>query len=353
MIKLSELNETDLIEYMKLYGRCTVKQRNELFFIALKNHLMFLKRTSLKSYGKKYTFLKDLLNDLNSIDIVENIKENNGISSYSYSIDSIQDILNLIQFCDVEYKDNYTKSLAINFSLYKNNMCPLIFYSFGKWIELKEMKEDDLRKVMEFSMMSLYKIIRNKMKETTTEQQVEDKGSVSRILLKSHPNKKKMVYKIPKSLGSKEILAQQEYDIYRELINTDMKDFIAGNYMFDAQEKILSHEFIEGKDGEYYLFNHIELSKEQEESLKKFYYVYSNRERKDIILDIHPGNFVWSEQRRQWIIVDLGAIPEIGSDYYQFEEFEGYYDFVWKQRETMMKKVPIRSMDFGIDLEIQ
>lgn len=352
MIKLSELSEKDLIEYMKLYSKCTVKQKNKLFFITLKNHLMFLKKNSLKAYGENYIYLKYLLDNLESSDILEIIREKNNIPVYAHPIDSIEEILDLIQECDTEYKDNYSKSLAINISLYEKNMCPLIFYSFGKWIDLRNLGETELRNIMEFSMMSLYKIIHTKMQETSNEQ-LEDKGSVSRIILRAKTNKKKIAYKIPKSLGSKEILAQQEYDIYKELITTDMKDFMAKDYMFDEKEKILSHEFIEGNDGEYYLFNHIQLTSEQEESLRKFYDVYSNRKRKDIILDIHPGNFIWSEERKQWIIVDLGAIPEIGSDYYKFEQFEGYYDFVWKQRETMMKKVPIRSMDFGMDLEVR
>ncbi len=352
MIKLSKLSEKELIEYMKLYSKCTVKQKNELFFITLKNHLMFLKKNSLKAYGENYKYLKNLLDNLESNDIIESIREKNNISLYAHLNDSLGEILNLIKTCDTEYKDNYSKSLAINFSLYENGMCPLIFYSFGKWIDLGNLEENELRNIMEFSMMSLYKIIHTKIKETQNEQ-LEDKGSVSKIILRTKTNKKKIVYKIPKSLGSKEILSQQEYDIYRELITTDMKDFMAKDYSFDEKEKILSHEFIEGNDGEYYLFNHIQLTNEQEESLRRFYDVYSNRKRKDIILDIHPGNFVWSEQRKQWIIVDLGAIPEIGSDYYKFEQFEGYYDFVWKQRETMMKKVPIRSMDFDIDLEVR
>ena len=87
--------------------------------------------------------------------------------------------------------------------------------------------------------------------------------------------------------------------------------------------------------------------------MEKFYRVYSERKRKDIILDIHPGNFIWSEDKKKWILIDVGAIPEIGSDYYEFEKFEDYFDFVWKKRERMMKEQPIRSMDFGIDLEMR
>lgn len=352
MIKLSELSEKELMEYMKLYSKCNLTQKNKIFFLTLKNHLMFLKKVSLKLYGENYKYLKQLLNNLDSKKIIEEIRKENSILTDKNSCNSIEEILHMIKKYDNMYDDNYKKSLAINSTLYENNICPLIFYSFGKWIDLKNLNEKELRNIIEFSIMSLYKVIYAKM-QYPKEQELEDKGSVSKIFLVSKPNKQKMIYKIPKSLASEEILAQQEYDIYKELIGTEMQEFIAENYLFDEKKKIISHEFVEGKDGEYYLFNHIKLTEEQKKSLKRFYDVYSKRKRKDIILDIHPGNFVWSEKRKKWIIIDLGAIPEIGSDYYKFEQFDEYYDFVWNKREEMMKKVPIRSMDFCVDLEVK
>ena len=161
------------------------------------------------------------------------------------------------------------------------------------------------------------------------------------------------IKKVPKTMASLKFLAMQEYEIFNELKNTPLSEFLASDYSFDDKEKIISHEFIEGETGEYYLFNHIPFKREQIVSLEKFYRVYSERKRKDIILDIHPGNFIWSEDKKKWILIDVGAIPEIGSDYYEFEKFEDYFDFVWKKRERMMKEQPIRSMDFGIDLEMR
>ena len=63
-----------------------------------------------------------------------------------------------------------------------------------------------------------------------------------------------------------------------------------------------------------------------------------------IRLDIHPANFVWSDEKSQWFLFDLGSVPYIGFDYYP-ESFDTYYEKIWKERLERMKKFPIRSVE--------
>ena len=145
---------------------------------------------------------------------------------------------------------------------------------------------------------------------------------------------------------------EQEYNAFNALYNTKLKPFLANNYEFDFESKILKHEFINGKDGEYYLFNHIQLNEIQIDSLKKFYLFYKEI-KDDIILDIHPGNFIWDEKRNSWVLIDLGVLPTIGKEYYEFENFDDYYNNIWLNREKTMDIVPIRSMDFSLDFDVK
>lgn len=350
MIKLSALRGCELLKYMKLFNQCTLEEKNKIFFVALKNHLMYLKTINTGLFNKQYESFKKILNDFNSKKYINKIKMENGILITRKSYSSIGQLVDLINEVDKRYHDDYTKSLVINFQLYENGFCPLIFYSFGKWIDLKGINENQTRKIIEFSIMSLYKVVQVDT-EDPQDIKLNNKGSVSNIYVSLGENGKKTLWKVPKTIASISFLSEQEYEIYQKLLKTDLKEFIAKDYAYNTEQKVLSHEFIEGEDGEYYLFNNM-ITTEQKNSLRKFYEVYSSRSCKNIILDIHPGNFVWSSEEKKWVIIDLGAIPEIGSEYYNFKTFEEYYNFIWIQRRAMMRKYPIRSMDFGIDLYI-
>ena len=140
--------------------------------------------------------------------------------------------------------------------------------------------------------------------------------------------------------------------VYEYLKKTDLNYFLADRYSFDKKNKIITHSFVDGENGEFYLFNHIPLKKEQLNSLKKFYITYKNVPQ-NIILDIHPGNFIWNEKNEKWIIIDLGMLPTIGREYYDYNTFEEYYNNIWIKREETMKKIPIRSLDFSLNLDVK
>ena len=353
MIKMSNLSEKEIIEYMKMYGMCNIEQKNQIFFIVLKNHLRYLKKQSLIMYMREYSIVKELLQNIKNNGSIDRVAERKSIEGENIEILDIEGLKNLAKICSIKYKNDYDKAFAFDYTLYQNNMCPLICYSFNRWTGTNDMDEQTLRNLMEFSMMSLYKVVYLKMKKQN-EELYKQQGSVADIYIENKDKgKRRKIKKVPKTMATLKFLAMQEYEIFKELRDTPLSEFLADDYSFNEKTKTISHKFVEGETGEYYLFNHIAFKREQLESLEKFYRVYRERKCKDIILDIHPGNFIWAEDKKKWILIDVGAIPEIGSDYYEFEKFEDYFNFVWKERERMMKKEPIRSMDFGIDLEMR
>ena len=123
-----------------------------------------------------------------------------------------------------------------------------------------------------------------------------------------------------------------------------MKEFVVDDYSLDEERAILGHKFEEGNNGEYYLFNK-KISQEQIDSLRNFYENYITRTNKDIILDIHPGNFIWDNLKNKWYLIDVGPIPYIGREYYEYSLFEEYFNHIWIRRLERMEKYPIRSIN--------
>ena len=58
------------------------------------------------------------------------------------------------------------------------------------------------------------------------------------------------------------------------------------------------------------------------------------------------------ESARKWFFIDTGTIPQIGSEYYDFSTFNDYFINIWQKRKENMKNIPIRSLDYCVDLNI-
>ncbi len=336
-MKLSELNNQDLFNYMLFYSKMTYEEKNKINFVVYKNHLMYLKENDSKKYDYYYAFLEKLLYDNRTfLKSKRNIKINN-----------VNDIVVLFNNVMKPEDNLFENSLLLNNILADNGLCPLVLYAFNNIIYTMPITEKDIKNIIEFSLMYLYRVVTLKKNKLENLFLLNDTGAISNIYLE-----KNVIIKYPKTVASKLFLMQQEMDSYNYLSKTDLNKFLPENYTFDAVNKFLMHNFVSGENGEYYLFNHIPFTEKQIKSLRLFYSTYSLLFNK-IILDIHPGNFIWCEEKQQWIIIDLGVLPTIGKEYYEFETFEEYFENIWLKREETMKKIPIRSLDFAIDLNVK
>ena len=334
-MRINELNDNDILKYMAIYKTLKKKEKNDINYIVYKNHLMFLKKNDKIKYKYYYTYL-------------DNFITNPYIKKENTKISSIEDILNLFNKLMKNSDDFFEASLTLNNILTSNGFCPLILYAFNNIIYTMPISYIKLKNIIEFSLMYLYKIIKlDNFNKTLNGKMISKNGAVSNIYLVDNK-----VIKAPKTLASKLFLMEQEYDAFEYLKNSELKEFLCENYHYNHKTKQLSHDYIAGYDGEYYLFQHIPLNNKQTESLKRFYLIYK-KYYPNIILDIHPGNFVWDIIKKNWIIIDLGILPEIGKEYYDFKTFEEYYENIWIKREKTIKRIPIRSIDFDIDLNVK
>lgn len=297
---------------------------------------------------------------------MENIGEDDAVECYlsewkQYFIDKIEKGSSC--FNDWESMENYFRGIDISKNIFQNfivslqsiyemhnqGICPFLLFSFGEchWNRDRYMFA---RENAEFCLMYLYRTVSYQMPyDISSSICISGEGATSNVYMSSD---KSIVIKVPKTYASYNYLLQQEYENLIELKKTSIKYFLPEQYNFDFKSHCLSHERIVGDSAEDYLFHNISFEKNQIESLKKFYESYMNRENRDLILDIHPGNFIWSSSKKQWFLIDLGSLPFIGKEYYEFYSFDEYFQSIWLQREQIMKRYPIRSIDFEINDKI-
>lgn len=232
-------------------------------------------------------------------------------------------------------------AILCDIKLYESGLCPLLFYSFDRW-HWGEGDSNQLKCLVEFSLMYLYRFIRVDVEAPLgSYQKLDGSGATSSVYL----DNKNTVCKTPKNLAALRYIFPQENEISTILVKSDLGVFIPAGYRYENKCHALYHEYVQGKSGLHYLNYKKELSIEQMESLRVFYNSYCALGERRLILDIHPGNFVWNDQKRQWYLIDLGPLPEIGREYYEFDAFERYYEDIWLGLEEKMHKYPIRSVD--------
>lgn len=289
--------------------------------------------------SKKFTKKRELIN---LIDFILNLNEiEKKVLSKYRNFSSMDEIRNFYGqgYKFISYSSYYIMAVIFNLLLFDSNLCPLIFYAFHnrQW-----RMEVELSKIVELSLFYFYRLVEFNKKVIFHENiEFSMNGSTSYFFFKG-----KKIYKFPKNLAAKLYILPQEYEHAIYLREIGFKEFLADNYTLNKEKLLLGHRFEEGENGEYYLFNK-KITSEQILSLETFYEKYINRENKEIVLDIHPGNFIWVNNK--WILIDVGPIPDIGREYYEFASFKEYFYYVWLMRFDNMKKYPIRSVDLDIN----
>lgn len=154
----------------------------------------------------------------------------------------------------------------------------------------------------------------------------------------------KVVEKIPMNYAAFLFANEEEWENFQILKHTDLVKNIPILIAFDMHSKKLVREYILGMTGHELLLKN-QMDENKINSLKDVFLRIRQVEAiYGIRLDIHPANFVWSDEKSQWFLFDLGSVPYIGFDYYP-ESFDTYYEKIWKERLERMKKFPIRSVE--------
>ena len=172
-MKLSELENRDLFNYMLFYNKMTVEEKNKINFVVYKNHLMYLKENNTEKYNYYYTFLEKMLYDINtSFDKERNIE-----------INSINDIVILFNNIMKIKNDFFESSLELNNILTNNGLCPLVLYAFNNIIYKVPVTENDIKKIIEFSLMCLYRVVT--FKNSKNAQEIAEMVPNDRMLIET------------------------------------------------------------------------------------------------------------------------------------------------------------------------
>lgn len=260
-----------------------------------------------------------------------------------------------IQICEESFVDNYIRvrdyvenmyqtfpefirAEFVNSLLQINNICPMLNYAFDRWYYSSDDSDSQhIIELAELSVTCLYRII---PLEKTITNNVLGKGAYG-ILRRIQ---EKVVEKIPMNYAAFLFANEEEWENFQILKHTDLVKNIPILIAFDMHSKKLVREYILGMTGHELLLKN-QMDENKINSLKDVFLRIRQVEAiYGIRLDIHPANFVWSDEKSQWFLFDLGSVPYIGFDYYP-ESFDTYYEKIWKERLERMKKFPIRSVE--------
>lgn len=233
-------------------------------------------------------------------------------------------------------KDRLVKNSVLrNIERVRGNKIPIINFAFDKWVGEESM--DDL---LDLSIFYLAKLIPYKSTYKTSSMQLIGKGAYFNVY---HDRNNEKAVKIPKNILAAKFLVDYEHEFYNTALKSDLSRYLP-DIAFERNKKIIVKKYIEGKTGGE-LLKSGGLTNRQVELLANFYKVAMKIEDKHTIrFDLHPNNFVWSGNNN-WMFIDCGFIPKIGSDYYPKNDFTKYYNKIWLKRSEMMLKYPIRSVD--------
>jgi hypothetical protein len=205
----------------------------------------------------------------------------------------------------------------INQFLFDEGLCPLLFYGFSKRFSVKTIS--DVILIIEISTFYLYKTIKFNRSAST--------------LIKNGFLVKKSV-----NFAERFFLHKEEFSTFKKLKRTQLAGCIP---ICKYTDRLLSRTYIIGPTGHELLKNNLNIDNHLIKQLKFIYHQSIHLSKEQIYLDIHPGNFCWSNNKL--FLFDLGPIPAIGFNYFIEKSFKFYYQKVWLDRLHNMKKYPIRS----------
>lgn len=251
-------------------------------------------------------------------------------------------------FCQIPGTRVLERSFALNISLFCSGLCPLMMFSFDNWKNIGS--EMDLIDLIELSTSFLYRLVDCSLPVGDESGKFLGSGGYSNVFLSQDAV---TISKVPRNFAQFSFGADEEFAVSRLLEDSSVSAYIPKLVEYDPSTKIIKRSFInDGVDG-------VTLLKDPKSLLEDFvglnqikeFYLYACLlwDKFGINLDIHPGNFLWSPSHKQWFFVDIGPMPKIGAEYFPRNNFDLYFEKVWRDLLRLMVDVPIRSVDVAMD----
>ncbi|MGW4715369.1 hypothetical protein [Nocardia sp. NPDC004260] len=232
--------------------------------------------------------------------------------------------------------------LGLALDMHEQGFAPVLTYAFNQWVTAGVEAKTVGRRLAELTVMGLYRLA--EAHEATTDAALLGSGSAADVIRTGS-----RVRKHPRNYAAREVLFPLEFANYRLLAQTRLHDRIPANADFQRTTKTLCHDYVPGRDGEAILKSGFLPNQQQRIDLRRLHSALLRELLEHgLVLDLHPGNFVWDADGDRWVLIDIGPIPFIGSDEYFTEDFSAYYTNTWLNRLTRERAEPIRSIDYDI-----
>ena len=337
-------NPSDLYNRLHLFGRfLNEKQKRHLLLAVLYNDLRLFE----DSPEKRLAYIRQFLSS-------------NCSHTQIYNEQRLDLQMNVNNWQEQIIRANYTlswipgtkpleRAFILNKWLVEEGFCPLVHFAFDQWYEigLSTIKTDltALEYLVDLSTTYLYRLI--PVSEPFVTKSLLGVGAYTNVY---RSNDGFIAHKVPKNMASYYFASEEEYKASRFAEKTDLAAYIPRTLRYNPQNRIIERELITGTGG-------IELLQDPGfrsnpfaiDDLRGIYdaacSIYTTS---GINFDIHPGNIMWSKDRKNWVLVDLGPMPYIGAEYFPRDSFELYFKKIWLSRNYLMDNVPFRSLNIVI-----
>jgi len=335
----------DLFTRLNLFASLPEGQKRALFYTAIYNDLRVLDDDPawrMKVVHERFsTTLERLKSRFNPVSLRGEIHAGNWQDKIRESNYALH---NLIGTKPIE------RSFALNTWLYEHGICPLVRFAFDKWYEIPTGKNDHATTVIEqladMSTTYLYRNAPIKIAPEYADRPIYGQGAYSNVYTSSDG---KAIFKVPHNIAAWHFVTDMEVDIYNHLADTDMRAYIPTIVSYDPSRKIIEKEFKAGTAA-WDMLDDPQFQKDTPglEQIRKIYeHCNALYMEQGINLDIHPGNFLWSEKEKSWSFIDLGPMPEIGAEYFPRDDFDAYFKKIWLDLYPTLRSLRYRSLDLG------
>ena len=342
MIKVTK-NIEYYFELLLIYSNLNQVSKDKIFISVLKNeHRILNKKNKLeRKLSRMIISYKTNKNIFLLKKKLERLLEKNGYTCKNRNIDYKNFIAIRDEAKKIYYNVSNEKIVGIAMALFldKNNLLPLIWYAFDKSLFMEYINRNQIINIILLSICYLYRLVEINIDTKYLGEKIGN-GAYCKVLKCNNK-----LYKVPLNYAAFFYENINEWEMYKKLLNTKLNNYIPKYFKYHIETGIIEKEYIYGNTGEQILIKKGKLSEEEKKSLEKIYNIISEVYiEKNILLDIHPNNFVLNEINKQWYLIDLGENQYIGADYYILNNFEKYYKKSWLEREMRKRKYPIRSV---------
>lgn len=234
------------------------------------------------------------------------------------------------------------EQLGLALDMHEQGLAPALTYAFNLWVTCTVEPKTVGRRLAELTVMGLYRLAEAQNPPPDTV--LLGSGSAADVIRTGA-----RVCKHPRNYAAREVLLPLEFANYQILAQTCLHDRIPTNAAFEPSTRILCHDYVPGDDGESMLRSGFWPNLQQREDLRSLHSaLLCELPEHRLVLDLHPGNFVWDASNARWVLVDIGPIPVVGSEEYGVEDFPVYYTHTWVNRLAREHAEPIRSIDYSV-----